>query len=42
MGTNVPNIYQVPSLKDNLPPAMPGAEPIVTIRIMSWRDRKRG
>jgi hypothetical protein len=42
MGKNVPNIYQVPSLKDNLPPAMPGAEPLVTIRILSWRDRRTG
>lgn len=42
MGKNVPNIYQVPTLKDNLPPAMPGADPLVTIRVLSWRDRKKG
>lgn len=40
MGSNVPNIYQVPTLKDNLPPAMPGEKPIVTMRIKSWRERR--
>lgn len=40
MGTNVPNIYQVPTLKDNLPPAMPGANPIVMMKIKSWRERR--
>ncbi len=28
MGTNVPKIYQVPSLADNLPPGMIGSDPI--------------
>ncbi len=28
MGTNVPKIYQVPTLVDNLPPGMIGSEPI--------------
>jgi len=28
MGTNVPKIYQVPALADNLPPGMIGSEPI--------------
>lgn len=40
MGKNVPNIYQVPSLKDNLPPGMPGDQPYVTLRIKSWRQRQ--
>ena len=40
MGQNVPNIYQVPSLKDNLPPGMPGDQPYITIKIKSWRDRR--
>jgi hypothetical protein len=38
--TNVPNLYQVPTLKDNLPPGMPGADPIIFVQtgIDSWRD----
>ena len=28
MGTNVPKIYQVPALKDNLPPGLIGSEPV--------------
>jgi hypothetical protein len=28
MGNNVPKIYQVPSLKDNLPPGLIGSKPI--------------
>ncbi|MBV6457145.1 MAG: hypothetical protein HONBIEJF_00252 [Fimbriimonadaceae bacterium] len=39
MGKNVPNIYQVPTLRYNMPPAMPGDEPIVTLRVRSWRTR---
>ena len=39
MGKNVPNIYQVPELSRNLPPGMPGSEPIVTLKIKSWRQR---
>lgn len=36
---NVPRIFQVPELADNLPPGMPGADPIwiVSIDIESWR-----
>ncbi len=40
MGLNVPMIYQVPSLADNLPPGMIGSDPIwVTIGFdeRSWR-----
>jgi hypothetical protein len=37
MGTNVPNIYQVPTLKSNLPPAMPGKDPVIYLRGRSWR-----
>jgi hypothetical protein len=28
MGTNIPKIYQVPALKDNLPPGLIGSQPI--------------
>jgi Tfp pilus assembly protein PilX len=37
MGTNVPSIYQVPTLSSNLPPGMPGNEPIIVIQVVSWR-----
>jgi hypothetical protein len=40
MGTNVPNIYQVPALRKNLPPGMPGDQPYVTLKIKSWRSRQ--
>lgn len=38
--TNVPSIYQVPELVDNLPPGMPGADPIwvITIQVVSWQE----
>jgi hypothetical protein len=38
--TNVPHLYQVPALATNLPPGMPGADPIwiKTIRMDSWRE----
>lgn len=39
LGTNVPNIYQVPSLPQNMPPAMPGDRNFFTIRQQSWRER---
>lgn len=39
MGTNVPNIYQVPGLSLNLPPNMPGDRNYYTIRVRTWRDR---
>lgn len=39
MGTNVPNIYQVPTLARNLPPGMPGADPIIALTKRSWRER---
>lgn len=38
MGTNVPNIYQVPSLADNLPIGMIGNYPILAISQVSWRE----
>lgn len=38
MGTNVPNIYQVPSLADNLPVGMIGNYPILAISQVSWRE----
>jgi hypothetical protein len=40
MGSNVPNIYQVPALRNNLPPAMPGADPIIYLRLRGWRERQ--
>ncbi len=37
---NVPHMYQVPTLPDNLPPGMPGSERIwiKSVRIDSWRE----
>ena len=40
MGKNVPSIYQVPTLVENLPPAMPGSQDYYTLKVRSWRDRK--
>lgn len=39
MGTNVPSIYQVPSLVQNMPPAMPGDRNIFALRTRTWRER---
>lgn len=39
LGTNVPNIYQVPALPFNMPPGMPGDKNYFTIKIQSWRER---
>lgn len=38
MGTNVPNIYQVPSLPYNMPPGMPGDKRYFTLKAKSWRN----
>jgi len=38
MGTNVPNIYQVPALASNLPMGMIGNYPILAISQQSWRE----
>ena len=38
MGTNVPNIYQVPTLADNLPHGMIGNFPIMTFEEIVWRE----
>lgn len=38
MGTNVPDIYQVPTLADNLPDGMIGNYPIMFLDIESWRE----
>ncbi len=37
---NVPHLYQVPALKDNLPPGMPGSDPIwvIDVSVLSWQD----
>ena len=39
MGTNVPNIYQVPTLSSNMPPAMPGDKHYYTLKVQTLRDR---
>ncbi len=38
MGTNVPEIYQVPELADNLPLGMIGAYPILVFEQVAWRE----
>lgn len=38
MGNQVPDIYQVPELADNLPYGMIGAYPILTFQQVSWRE----
>lgn len=38
MGTNVPRIYQVPSLVRHVPPGLPGRTPIFIPTSTSWRD----
>lgn len=38
MGTNVPEIYQVPDLAENLPLGMIGAYPILVYSQQSWRE----
>ncbi len=38
MGTNVPSIYQVPALADNLPTGMIGAYPLFVFQHISWRE----
>lgn len=38
MGTNVPNIYQVPALADNLPIGMIGNYPILAVSQVAWRE----
>jgi hypothetical protein len=39
LGINVPNIYQVPALPKNMPPAMPGDKGYYALKIKSWRER---
>jgi hypothetical protein len=38
MGTNVPSIFQVPTLADNLPLGMIGNYPIMSMSRVSWRE----
>ena len=38
MGTNVPSIFQIPTLADNLPEGMIGAYPIRVLSRVSWRE----
>ncbi|MCH8992882.1 MAG: hypothetical protein IIA44_14185 [Acidobacteria bacterium] len=40
MGSNVPNIYQVPELVNHMPPGMPGDVHYYTVKVRSWRERK--
>ncbi len=40
MGTNVPNIYQVPSLPYHMPPGMPGDKSYFTLKLQGWRERQ--
>ena len=37
MGTNVPSIYQVPALAQNMPPGMPGGDAVIAAQVLSWR-----
>ncbi|MCH7944547.1 MAG: hypothetical protein IIC73_00820 [Armatimonadetes bacterium] len=39
LGKNVPSVYQIPTLKENLPPGLPGTEDFYTVKIISWRYR---
>ena len=38
MGINVPKIFQVPGLENNLPPGMPGAAITYTMHISNWHE----
>jgi hypothetical protein len=38
MGSQVPSIFQVPSLPENLPLGMIGNYPIMTLGQVSWRE----
>lgn len=38
MGVNVPGIYQILDMDKNLPPGMPGGDPIGYVKILSWRE----
>lgn len=37
MGTNVPSIFQVPTLTNHLPPGMPGGKGVMAAQVISWR-----
>ena len=38
LGSQVPKIYQVPLLSRNLPPGMPGGEPLYFIKTVYWKE----
>jgi len=38
MGTNVPKIFQVPGLENNLPPGIPGASVTYTMYTSNWHE----
>lgn len=42
MGSQVPSIYQVPLLADNLPPGMPGRQNSTATQIVSWKHVRPG
>ncbi len=39
LGSQVPNIFQVPSLSDSMPPGMPGDFTYSITKVLSWRNR---
>jgi hypothetical protein len=41
MGSQVPSIYQVPGLEDNLPPGMPGAAITYNIFTSNWHEVRK-
>lgn len=42
MGTNVPAIFQCPTLPYNMPPAMPGDKHFFSLKVNGWRERATG
>jgi hypothetical protein len=38
LGSQVPSVYQVPSLHKNLPPGMPGGDPYFFIKTVYWKE----
>jgi len=37
MGTNVPGIFQVPAVADNLPPGIIGSDPVWVVSVVAWQ-----
>ncbi|MCK4422987.1 MAG: hypothetical protein KAV18_02830 [Candidatus Omnitrophica bacterium] len=38
MGTNVPSVYHVPAVVDNLPPGIVAPDPVWVIRALDWQE----